>query len=438
MTTTLTSSASLSTLAADAAARVMGRCALIAAITDRPGETLRTFLSPAMDEVHRTMQPWMQASGLAVTIDRAGNLRAVYGAARDDAPRLLVGSHLDTVPNAGAFDGVLGVLMGLALVESLDGRKLPFAIEVIGFSDEEGTRFGVPFLGSRALVGELDGPIPACRDAAGISLAEALNEFRARRPQASDPLLSADAAAYLEFHIEQGPILESRNLPLGIVEGLAAQSRSTVVFRGQAGHAGTTPMKMRHDALAAAAEWMLQVETAANRFENLVATVGQIAAEPGGVNVIPGLVRCSLDVRHAEDCVRDAAVHAMLDAARATGRARGVEVQAEQYHQQAAAKLDAELVEMVEQAVLQTGYRTLRMTSGAGHDAMVIASHLPAAMIFLRNPGGISHHPQESVAEADVAAGLHAGLCFLENFDAWLAGRSTSKLGSKREGREGA
>ena len=406
-------------VASEVAAGLMHRCRILARCTDKPGEILRTFLSPAMDEVHRTMRPWMETAGMTVSVDGAGNLRGVLAAeAGEDAPRLLIGSHLDTVPNAGAFDGVLGVLMGLALVEASAGRPYPFAIEVLGFSDEEGTRFGAPFLGSRAIVGELEGSLLECRDDEGVSVAQALAQFRTRRPETVDAVLSAESAAYLEFHIEQGPVLESRNLALGIVEGLAGQSRCAVEFRGIAGHAGTNPMKMRKDALAGAAEWMTWMEAMASRFENAVATVGQIAAEPGGVNVIPGVARCSLDVRHAEDAVRTALVASIFDEARAIGSRRGLWVEAVQYHEQPAVRLDGELVGTTARAADKAGYATIRMTSGAGHDAMVMAAHVPAAMVFLRNPGGISHHPDESVAESDVAAAIHLGLCFLEEFAA--------------------
>jgi allantoate deiminase len=405
---------------AEAAARLMHRCKVLAQCTERPGEILRTFLSPAMDEVHETVRPWMESAGMKVSVDRAGNLRGLYG--EENAPRLLIGSHLDTVPNAGAYDGVLGVLMGLALVEASAEKRYPFAIEVLGFSDEEGTRFGAPFLGSRGAVGELRGSLLECVDGAGISVAQALQHFAERRQEAVETRLSAKGVAYLEFHIEQGPVLESKKLALGIVEGLAGQSRCTVEFRGVAGHAGTNPMKLRKDALAGAAEWMTGAETITKRFENAVATVGQITAEPGGVNVIPGMVKCSLDVRHAEDSVRTALVQAIFDEARAVASRRGLRAETTQYHEQPAVQLDVDVVALTERAVGQAGYTTIRMTSGAGHDAMVIAAYVPSAMVFLRNPGGISHHPDESVAEEDVAAAIHMGLCFLDNFAAHLEG----------------
>jgi allantoate deiminase len=413
-------------VASEGAATLMHRCRVLAQHTEKRGEILRTFLSPAMDEVHRTLRSWMETAGITVAVDRAGNLRGVFaGDNGEELPRLLIGSHLDTVPNAGAYDGVLGVLMGLALVEASAGNSYPFAMEVIGFSDEEGTRFGVPFLGSRAVVGELDGSLLAFVDREGISVERALANFGAQRPATVEARLSSRCVAYLEFHIEQGPLLESRNLALGIVERLAGQSRCTVEFRGIAGHAGTHPMKLRRDALAGAAEWMTHVETMTSRFENAVATVGQIAVEPGAVNVIPGMARCSLDVRHAQDAPRAALVGALFDEAHAVGVRRSLEVETAQYHEHPAVRLDADLAAMAERAAESAGYSTIRMISGAGHDAMVIAPHVPSAMVFLRNPGGISHHPDESVAEQDVAAAIQLGLCFLGEFAAYISERES-------------
>jgi allantoate deiminase len=402
----------------------MRRCQVLARCTETPGQTLRTFLSAAMDEVHQAMRPWVEAAGMSFAVDRAGNLRAVHPMQHNnDAPRLLIGSHLDTVPNAGAYDGVLGVLMGLALVEASAERAYPFAIEVIGFSDEEGTHFGAPFLGSRAVVGEFDGDLLECVDHANLSVRQALHDYAVERPDAVEPALSRRAVAYLEFHIEQGPVLENRNLALGIVHGLAGQSRCNVEFRGVAGHAGTNPMKLRKDALAGAAEWITAVESIALRIENAVATVGQISAEPGGVNVIPGVVHCSLDVRHAEDAARTLLVRTLFEEAHAIATRRGLQVHEAQYHEHSAVRLDEKLVAIAETAAEKAGYSTMRMTSGAGHDAMVIAPHVPSAMVFLRNPGGISHHPDESVGEEDVAAAIQMGLCFLDEFAAHISGR---------------
>jgi allantoate deiminase len=414
-------------LAEEAAAALMHRCEVLARCTEKPGQILRTFLSRAMDEAHGAMRPWMEAAGISVSVDRAGNLHGLYPAdAAEYTARLIIGSHLDTVPHAGAYDGVLGVLMGLALIEASANWRYPFEIEMLGFSDEEGTRFGVPFLGSRAVVGELAGGLLQCVDGNGVSLARALSDFATQRPETEDAAFSHNAAGYLEFHIEQGPVLESRNLAVGIVEGLVGQSRCNVAFYGRAGHAGTNPMKLRRDALAGAADWITGVEAIAGRCEGAVATVGQLTTEPGGVNVIPGTVKCSLDVRHAEDTVRAAVVRAIFDEARAVAGRRELRVEAEQYHEHPAVRLDSELVGLAERSAERSGYPTIRMTSGAGHDAMIIAPHVPSVMVLLRNPGGISHHPDESVAEEDVAAAIHAGLCFLDEFAARLKGKKSA------------
>lgn len=421
MSVTVTTDSLRAAITRDGAMTLLARSAAIAGCTDKPGEILRTFLSPAMEQVHQRIRPWCEAAGMTVSTDSAGNLRAIYSSASGkDSPRLLIGSHLDTVPNAGAYDGVLGVLMGLALVEGLGGRRMPYAIEVIGFSDEEGTRFGVPFIGSRAVVNRLSDVLLESKDADGITVHEALSSYAATNPGATESLLVSGTAGYLEFHIEQGPVLESKDLALGVVDALAGQSRCHLVFEGHAGHAGTTPMRLRRDALSAAVEWMTRCEMIASSVEGLVATVGQISAEPGGVNVIPGVARCSLDVRHADDAVRNDAVKTILDEARAVGSRRGISVQAEESHTQPAVHLDPEMISIADRASRQAGYAPMRMTSGAGHDAMVIAPYVPSAMVFLRNPGGVSHHPDESVLEPDVAAAIHVGLCFLDEFAVFL------------------
>jgi allantoate deiminase len=343
---------------------------------------------------------------MSVRVDAAGNIRGVWGAAHDAAP-LIIGSHLDTVPRAGAFDGVLGVVLGVALVKRLAGRRFRFAIEIIGFSEEEGARFGLPFIGSRALIGD---PV---RDA---RVEAAIREF------GLDPARVAEAqtgaCGYLEFHIEQGPVLESLGLPLGVVEGIAGQSRLEVRFEGQANHAGTTPMRLRHDALAGAAEWIGAVEREAQAVDGLVATVGRLAAAPGAVNVIAGSARASLDVRHSDDSVRRPFVDRLVACARQIGERRGLVVSAETMLDQPAAAMDLRLTGILERAVDGAGYPVHRMPSGAGHDAMIVARRMPVAMLFVRSPGGISHHPAESVLPHDVEAALAVGVRFLEELEA--------------------
>jgi allantoate deiminase len=374
---------------------IVRRCRLLAQQTEEPGFTTRTFLSTPMHEVHRIVGDWMKAAGMSTYVDAVGNLRGVYG----EGPRLMIGSHLDTVPRAGAFDGILGVMIGIALVE----QGPPCAVEVAAFSEEEGVRFGVPFIGSRALVGcpVMDDPVLA-----------AIREFGLDPTCIPDAVLDPEVKGYLEFHIEQGPVLESLGMPLGVVETIAGLSRWEVRFEGKSNHAGTTPMNSRHDALACAAEWIGLVEHLAQTTPDLVATVGKIDAQPGAINVIPGVAIASLDVRHAFDEVRERALNVLLDGAEHIACRRGLSVEGECKLDQSAVPLH---FEMVETAVASTGVLVHRMVSGAGHDAMILARRVPSAMLFLRSPGGISHHPDESVLEEDIDAALAVGAELLRN-----------------------
>jgi allantoate deiminase len=396
------------------AAEVIARCKRLASLSEDHGSIRRTFLSPPMHNCHREITAWLVEAGAHATVDAAGNLRGVYPAAQSDAPRLLLGSHLDTVPNAGAYDGVLGVVIAVALVESLEKRRLPFAIEVAAFSEEEGVRFGTPFIGSRALAGTLDEDLLNRQDANGISVRAAIENFGLNPADLPRAILSDDTLAYLEFHIEQGPVLESLGRALGAVDAVAAQTRMEFVFRGRANHAGTTPMHLRHDAIVAAAEWIVAVERTAHNHPGLVATVGQIEARPGAINVIAEEARVTLDVRHKSNDVRDGAVEALARIAGEIAERRGLSLQQKVLLSQRAVAMDPFLVEQIQEAIRSTGSQPHRMTSGAGHDAMILADKVPAAMIFLRSPGGISHDPAESVEVEDVAKALECGLHLLD------------------------
>jgi allantoate deiminase len=378
---------------------VIRKCHILAGCTEEPGHITRRFLTPPMVRVHELVRAWMEAAGLQVRLDAVGNLRGVSG----EGPRLMIGSHLDTVPDAGAFDGILGVIIGIALAEARPGhRSVP--LELVGFSEEEGVGVGVPFIGSRALVGDpvMSEPVLAAIRGYGLDPAEI--------PRAA---IGSEVRGYLEFHIEQGPVLENLGLPLGVVEAIAGQSRFEVGFTGKANHAGTTPMNLRHDALAGAAEWIGLVEREGSGTPGLVATVGRIDAQPGAPNVIPGLVKASLDVRHAQDDVRVRAAQRILSGAREIALRRGLSVKWEQKMDQPAVAMACEAMEM---AVAAAGYPVHRMVSGAGHDAMVMARKVPASMLFLRSPGGISHHPDEAVLAEDVTAALAVGMKFLEGW----------------------
>jgi len=397
----------------DCATRIIARCREIATYTEIPGEITRRFLTPPMHAVHSLLRQWMEAAGMTVHVDAIGNLRGLWLSSVPNAPRLLIGSHLDTVPNAGAFDGILGVILGIAVVEELHERQLPFSIEVIAFSEEEGVRFGKPFLGSLAVVGKLDPETLQRTDQDGVSILEAIRNYGLDAAHLPAAVLCDEAFAYLEFHIEQGPILESEEASLGIVEALVGQTRMHFVFDGQANHAGTTPMHLRHDAMATAAEGIVAVEAYATSHEGLVATVGKLEAFPGAGNVIAGRVKASLDVRHADDNTRHAAVEALTQIATTAAAKRGVSLAVRTEMEQSAVPLDPHLTNMLQNAATKAGFPSRRMTSGAGHDAMILAPTVPSAMLFLRSPGGLSHHPDEAVLPEDLEAALATAMEFL-------------------------
>ena len=395
------------------AEEVVSRCQSLAHFTEDPPRTCRTFLSPPMRACHRQIEDWMCPLGMTVTIDAAGNLRGLYPGTDTTDRKLLIGSHLDTVPDAGAYDGILGVMLAISLVESLEGRRLPFAIEVVGFSEEEGVRFGVPFIGSRALVGRLDDELLSRRDSTGVSIQQAILSYGLKPSEIPSAILSDDVLGYLEFHIEQGPVLEHQDLPLGVVEAIAGQTRMELVFTGQANHAGTTPMALRRDALAAAAEWAVAVERTARETPGLVATVGALQAKPGATNVIAGECRATLDVRHASDTTRMQGLSAFLGSGTEIAKRRGIYLTSSSKLVQPATPMDSFLLHEIDTAVSQSGVKPYRIVSGAGHDAMILAEKVPSAMVFLRSPGGISHNPKESVLVEDVAKALECGLRLL-------------------------
>ena len=396
------------------AATVLRRCDELAAFSEEEGRLTRRFATPELRQAGERVREWMEAAGMAVRRDAIGNLIGRLGDA--DRQTLLIGSHLDTVRDAGRYDGTLGVVIGIACAELMRdrGAVLPYAIEVVGFADEEGTRYGTSYLGSRAFVGCFDDEWLERRDADGVTMRAALGPFggspdgiaQCRR----DP---ADLIGYYEVHIEQGPTLESEGLPLGVVTAIAGQTGATVTFSGVAGHAGTVAMSLRRDALTAAAEWILATETLARETDGLVATVGRLALDPGVGNVIPGRATVTLDLRHPEDPVRIAVGAELRRRAEAIAAARGLAVQWCS-HETAAVSLAPQLVEPLAEAVAAAGQPVLRLPSGAGHDAAIVSTIAPAAMLFVRCAGGVSHNPAESVTVEDVAAAIEATTRFLE------------------------
>ena len=368
------------------AATVLERCARLGEVSEEPGRLTRRFGTEAMRRANELVRGWMREAGLAPREDAIGNL--IGGRGRP--PALALGSHLDSVRDAGRYDGPLGVLVALAVA----ARVPDAALEVIAFADEEGLRFGTSYLGSGAMAGR---PTAVdARDADGVRLGDILpgDPATARR----DP---AELLGYCEVHIEQGPVLERRGVPVGVVTGITGQSHAELAFAGEAGHAGTVPMDARRDALVAAAEFVLAVEAAADG--GLVATVGRLAVEPGARNVIPARATLSLDLRHADDAVRRAAAAALRERAGELAGARGVALDWRETGDSPAVPMDARLSDALAAAA---GGDVLRLPSGAGHDAAMMAPITPAAMLFVRCRGGISHNPAESVEAGDVAVAI--------------------------------
>jgi allantoate deiminase len=391
---------------------VIARCRELAAVSEMTGGAFRTFLSPAMKRCYQVVGQWMTCAGMRVSVDPAGNLRGVLQGTAPGERNLLMGSHLDTVRDAGAFDGILGVVMSIAITEAFKGSDLPFDLEVVGFSEEEGVRFGVPFIGSKALVGLLDAPMLNRADVDGVTVAQALRNFGLNPGALTSAALKLPPLAFLEFHIEQGPVLEAAGEPVGVVEAIAGQNRASLTFVGAANHAGATPMHLRRDALAGAAMWIAAVEKLALANPGMVATVGKIAASPNIANVIAGEAAVSLDVRHPDDAARERACRDLHAAAVKIANDRGLKLEWTNLLDQKAVRLDESLIQRLEAA---SPGKLPRLVSGAGHDAMILAPHIPTAMLFLRSPGGVSHSPEENVIPQDVEVALQIGCCFVES-----------------------
>lgn len=403
-----------------AAIRIMRRCNAVAACTEVPGGITRRYGSPALAEAMDLVAGWMTDAGLVCRRDAIGNLIGRYDPAGIGGPPLVFGSHLDSVPNGGRYDGPLGVLLAIEAVAGLveDGVHLPFPVEVVAFTDEEGARFHTTYLGSRSYAGSFDPSLLARTDADGISLATACTAF------GGDPAALAGGGSapallgYVEAHIEQGPALEALDAPLAVVSAIAGQSRIAVRIVGESGHAGTVAMPLRKDALAGAAELVLAAECLARSTPGLLATVGQLVASPGASNVVPGDVRLTIDVRSPDDASRALAVATLRNDLAAGCAGRGLAHEWEIVQENAAVPMDAGLSGRLARAVAATGVPVHRLPSGAGHDAVVMAGACPVAMLFIRCAGGISHHPAEAVTVHDVAAALSVLCVFLGDFAA--------------------
>jgi len=405
---------------------VMERCDILGGISEEVGCLTRPFATKAMQRVNDTVAAWMQEAGMRVTRDAIGNLIGRYEGRSAAAKTLVLGSHLDSVRDAGRYDGPLGVMVALACVQRLHarGERLPFAIEVVGFADEEGMRFSRSYLGSRAITGTFDSTWLEVRDEHDISMAEAIRAFSgsAEPQELAEALrtprwLREELLGYTEVHIEQGPVLEEMGLPVGVVTAITGQTRLRIGFTGMAGHAGTVPMSMRRDAFSAAAEFVLAVEGIARSMPGLVATVGQVNVKPGVSNVIAGQVTLSLDVRHQDDTIREQALLEMEARGRDIGLARYVTFVWQPLEAHDAVPCSTYLTQLFVRAIEEVEYPVQRLPSGAGHDAAIMSTLTGMAMLFVRCKGGISHNPTESVTSEDTGIAIDV----LERFIKLLA-----------------
>ncbi|GGF08940.1 allantoate amidohydrolase [Hymenobacter cavernae] len=401
------------------ATRIMRRIQELATISEDTQGITRRFGTPAFLTGRALVQSWMEGASLAVRVDSIGNLRARLVSQNPAAKTFVLASHIDTVVNAGKFDGPLGVLLGLDMLEQLVQQQvqLPFHIELIAFSDEEGVRYHTTYLGSKVVAGSFDQSLLQKQDNKGITLTDAITTMGGNVEQlAFDAIPAADWLGYFEAHIEQGPVLWERDIPVAVVTAIAGQQRVEVTFRGMAGHAGTVPMNMRQDALAGAAEFVLAVEQfGLARQEHIVATVGKLDVRNAASNVIPGDVTCSLDLRSPDAMRLTSAYEALRTHAEAIAQRRTLGLVWNLVQQTAPVACNAEMNNLLAQAITEAGYEVVSLVSGAGHDAVPISAVAPATMLFVRCFKGISHNPLENVEERDLAAALHVTDRFLSS-----------------------
>ena len=401
-------------------ADIMARIEQLAEISESPDGLTRRYLTPEHRRANNLVAAWMRDAGMAVREDAIGNVIGRYEGERDGLPAVMVGSHLDTVVMAGRYDGMLGVLSGIECARALkeEGTRLPYALEVIGFADEEGARFQSTYLGSRAVAGTFETHVLGHCDQDGISMADAMRTFGLDPDRISDAARRPDdILAYLEVHIEQGPVLEKENLAVGAVTAISGANRLRVQVSGTPGHAGTVPMVLRNDALVAASECVLAVSQLANGSPQTVGTVGQLAVEGGGAsNVIPGSVSFSVDLRAADDGVRRGVVETFEKTVQKIAEKRSVEINIEKVHEADSVECASWIIEQIDEAATSGGGQAFHLPSGAGHDAAAMADITDVGMIFVRCLGGISHAPAESITEEDAIAGARLLFDVVRNF----------------------
>jgi len=388
------------------------------------GQLTVTYLTPAHQAVCAELKALMQEAGFdEVSVDAVGNVVGLYHGEHPDAKTLLTGSHYDTVRNGGKYDGRLGILVPIAVVKSLSSQKkrLPFGIEVVGFSEEEGQRFRATFLAAGALTGTFNPEWLTQQDADGITMTQAMQAAGLPGTLTAIQAIQRDPSRYLGFvevHIEQGPVLCEKALPLGIVTSINAGVRATCKTIGLAGHAGTTPMSMRQDAMLAAAEISLMAEKRARNDEGSVATVGQIQVPGGSINVIPGECVFTLDMRAPTDTQRDALVNDIVRQSHEIASQRQVQFEYTEVMRASAAPSDPVWQARWEKAVAKIGQPIFRLNSGAGHDAMKMHTIMPQAMLFVRGGNrGISHNPLEIITDDDAALVVSAFEALLEEIN---------------------
>ena len=392
------------------AENIVSRIHRLAAISEDPSCITRRYGTAAAVEAGTVVLGWMREAGLDAGMDAIGNIRGRWLSDRADAKTLVIASHIDTVVNAGRWDGPLGVLMGLNLLESViaEGRKLPFHIELIAFSDEEGVRFHTTYLGSKAVAGSFDPETLQRRDADGVKLEDAILAIGGDPGRLSAAVIPPEQwLGYFEIHIEQGPVLYEKKIPVAPVKAIAGQVRAEVVFTGVAGHAGTVPMDQRQDALCGAAEFILEIERAAgDAGSGLVATVGKLQIVNAASNVIPGEVVCSVDIRSGDEAVLSRGHEKLRLLCENIGRRRGLDVQWKVVQVSAPVECDVSMNALLGRCVAAAGYAVLELVSGAGHDAVPVSAVSPVCMLFVRCYKGISHNPQENVEMTDLVGAI--------------------------------